>query len=281
MRGIIVGGGTFLGYWLKHKIISSSSERPIIIDLPRNGTRVYVSNKDRFYPLQEVNYQAIKEYNPNYILFNYYDLFDAVSLEINKSDNIIMDVTNKLLDISQKLNSQIYVLTHINRYPNNDNSFKASFNNLNDLYLQYIELISKAKGLRTKIVLLPNLFGPREPQGGVVPIIKKKVINQEKLKLARTQRDFLYVHSVVEEINKMFFEQSIKDNEVFYYTLTSGKLTSLNELYEIISQAYNLQTEITFIDQAYSLKKANISNTKINEVIIPQDYGKIFKYYSS
>lgn len=272
MRGIIVGGGTFLGYWLKHKIISSSSERPIIIDLPRNGTRVYVSNKDRFYPLQEVNYQAIKEYNPNYILFNYYDLFDAVSLEINKSDNIIMDVTNKLLDIAQDLGSQIYVLTHINRYPKTDNSFKASFNNLNDLYLQYIELISKAKGLKTRIFLLPNLFGSREPQNGVIPTIIRKVINQEELQLTQAKRDFMYVDSVVEQISTMLFGGYINGTEILYYLLTSGEKISILKIYEIICMIVGTQTKATLVDESYSVKRADISTSKVQKIVIQQNY---------
>jgi hypothetical protein len=66
MRGVIVGGGTFLGYWMKKRVIAAGLPRPIIIDLSRMNTHVYISNSDIFYRLQEIDYLAIEKYRPNY-----------------------------------------------------------------------------------------------------------------------------------------------------------------------------------------------------------------------
>jgi|LSQX01.1.fsa_nt_gb hypothetical protein len=282
MKGVIIGGGTFLGYWLKRKIIVNGNERPIIIDLPRNSINVYVSTKDVFYPLQEINYEEIRDYRPKYVLFNYYDLFDVGSLTLNNTgNNFIMAATNKLLDMAEELSCFIFVLTHINRYPEIENSYQSAFNSLNDLYLQYIELIAKAKRLKTRIFLLPNLFGPREPSLGVIPTILRKVKAGDRLELARTERDFMCVHSVVEYANKLMFNyEEDSTNEIVYYYLSSGNETSLLEMYNIICSVIGKKTEIYLVNDTYKLTKTQVDGSKIEKLIIPQDYFMSITHYN-
>ena len=281
MRGVIVGGATFLGYWIKKRILDSGLSQPIIVDLPRTNIGVYVSSRDIFYRLQEIDYHAIEEYRPSYILFNYFDLFDMNSLEISQADNnVLMAATNKLLDIAQKQNCCIYVLTHIDRYTTSNDPYRTTFNSLNGLYLQYIELVSKARSLRTKIILLPNVFGPRESKQGVIPTIVGKVRNGEKLILADTTRDFLFVESVIAQaFDTLFDSGSQKYNQAVYYAYTSGKQTPLSKMYETVTRVLGKSTEIRFVEEPYKLIRAEIESSKIANVILEQDYAKLIKHY--
>lgn len=156
------------------------------------------------------------------------------------------------------------------------------FNSLNDLYLQFIEIESRIRSLKTKIILLPNLFGPREPSNGVIPSIVKKVINGEKLVLAKAKRDFIFVDSVISYAFETLFRADLyNDQHTFYFVYTSGKEMFLVEMYDIICRVLGKCTEVSFVEEPYKLIRAKIESSKILNVVIEQNYSTSIECYRS
>jgi hypothetical protein len=161
MKGIILVGGTFIGYWVKRRLTMEFQCSPIILDLPRKNT--------------------------------------------------------------------------INRYYKTKNFYQSMFNNLNDTYLLYFEVLARAKLMNTQMLLLPNVFGPMELERSIISTILTKVRNQEDLILPNTKRDFLYVESVIEQ------EYPKELNRYFQYDLNHWRKET--STVDMTGSAYSLEVE--------------------------------------
>ncbi|MGE6487388.1 hypothetical protein [Paenisporosarcina sp. NPDC076898] len=282
MRGIILGGGTFIGHWMKKKLAIEFGHSPVIIDYPRENIRIYLSANDMFYSLSEINFKALEDYRPDYIVFNFYDLFDLYSINLSKSsDNILMSVINKLLEIVRKINCRLLILTHVNRYRSINTFYESMFNSLNDTYLKYIEVVAKTMSIDIKIILLPNVFGPRESNQAIISTIFSKILNHEDLQLIETKRDFLFVDSV---INRCFNDFFITNDKNIYYSYSSGRRTSLVEMYSLIIRILgkeNKKNKISILKDSIFLEKTDVNSDLIKNIVINQDYGVIFDNYKN
>jgi nucleoside-diphosphate-sugar epimerase len=283
MKGIILGGGTFIGYWMKQKITMEFGCAPIILDLPRENTRLLLNENDKFYPLYGINFKVLENYKPEYVVFNFYDLFDIYSLEPNKNHiNIIMSTINNLMDLVDRLNCKLIVVAHINRYYKTKNFYQSMFNNLNDTYLLYLEVLARAKLMNTQILLLPTVFGPMESEKSIISTILKKVENKEELILPNTKRDFLYVESVIDYcFSSKIFEHK---NGVYkqYCYLSSGKELSIVEMYTMISGILGKKSTFTLSNERCLLEPGEFNSNLIENIIIEQKYSEeLNRYFQS
>ena len=88
-----------------------------------------------------------------------------------------------------------------------------------------------------KTLRLSNVYGPRQDhfgEAGVVSIFLNRMLSQKPVTIfgdGEQTRDFVYVGDVEEA-----FKAAIKKDETFSVNISSGKGTSINELYELMSK---------------------------------------------
>lgn len=107
----------------------------------------------------------------------------------------------------------------------------------------YADVFSKVYGCHTIGLRYFNVFGPKQnpdnPYAAVIPLFIKSAIEKKAPRIygdGETSRDFTFVENVVQANIKALLIDSQKKHTVF--NIACGKQTTLNFLWQIISQSY-------------------------------------------
>lgn len=263
MKVTILGGASFLGYWikegLKHKLNNVSFQ---IIDAPRKGSHLIKRYNEDFVLLNKVSGNEIIRFSPSIILINLYDLLSYSSLNYSvENNNVLIEAINYLLDISRKLNSKLILFANKNIYTNSTlrkkgkGSYYHTFNIYNSFYIDYIKTYSKVYNLRTNIFLLPNVFGLYEPRESVISSIIRAIFNCDKVKLSGENREFVYVKRIVPEIIRHILQ--VETNETISFS--TEKFTEMLTLYNIISNQINQKSKVEEFDDKVKVERMLLS----------------------
>lgn len=131
---------------------------------------------------------------------------------------------------------------------------------------EYCRVYTRMYGLRTVILRLNSVYGPRQSFIGVIPKFIRQVREGKPMTVegdGTQSRAFTYVEDCVEGI--VFAGEKAKSGEV--YNLAPDKIHSINDLTHMIPRALNKQRNVVYIERKKGdLDKCYPSTEKIKEL---------------
>jgi UDP-glucose 4-epimerase len=104
---------------------------------------------------------------------------------------------------------------------------------------KYAQLYERLFDVKSIILRFSNVFGPKQPKGVITNLIQKLITGETPVIYDGNQtRDFIYVKDVATACI-----QAILSENTGVYNISSGVETSINKLYEEISELIGLKNE--------------------------------------
>lgn len=248
MKVTILGGASFVGYWVKEGIRKRNPHsRFQIIDAPRADICLIKRYRDIFITQDQLHQTVLLKFSPQIIVINLYDLLSYSSLTFSvENNNLLINSINQLMDVAKEQKCTVLLIQNKNLYSTEtidqkgDNSYYQTYNTYNSFYYEYIKTFSSVYNIPLKVHLLPNVFGLYESPESAVYSITKGILEGKQLELSDGTRDFIYIKQVVPQI----INYITKEENISIVSFTSGELTEIKSLYRIISNYYNRDTEL-------------------------------------
>lgn len=131
---------------------------------------------------------------------------------------------------------------------------------------QYCRLYNRLYGLRTIILRIHSVYGPRQKPIGVIPKFIRQALNGESMTIEGTgeqERPFTYVDDCVRGIRTVASKGEIGET----YNIATDKICNINDMSRIISEELNISWKYVFVKRKKGgLDKANPSIEKIKEL---------------
>ncbi len=128
---------------------------------------------------------------------------------------------------------------------------------------QYCRLYTRLYGLRTIILRIHSVYGPRQKPIGVIPKFIRQALNGEPMTIEGTgeqKRAFTYVDNCVRGIKTA----ASKGESGETYNVANDKICTINEVSRIISEELNIPWKYVFTERKKGdLDKTNPSIEKI------------------
>lgn len=252
MKVTILGGASFVGYWVKEGIRKRYPHSGFqIIDAPRADICLIKRYRDIFITQDSLYHTDLLEFSPQIIVINLYDLLSYSSLTFSvENNNLLISSINQLMDVAKQNKCTILLIQNKNMYSTEtiiqkgETSYYQTYNTYNSFYYEYIKTFSTVYNIPLKIHLLPNVFGLYESPESAVYSITKGILEGKQLELSDGTRDFIYIRQVIPKI----INYISKEENISIVSFTSGELTEIKNLYRIISNYYNRDTEFKNIN---------------------------------
>lgn len=252
-KSLVTGGAGFIGSHLVDELIKRGDEVTIIDNL-FSGKKEYINEKAKFFEL-DINAKEVEDiFKENNFDFVFHL---AAQIDVNKSvlDPVLDNQINALgslhifrLAAEAKVKKVIFISTGGALY--GDCVAPATEENLvqpNSPYAihkfaaeRYLEMFRETHGLKSSVLRLANVYGPRQYKGGecgVVGIFTNNYLSKEKSYLygdGTKTRDYVYVFDVVRAI-----VLASESQEESVFNVSSGKETSVGEIIHTIEKITN------------------------------------------
>ena len=250
MKILVTGCAGFIGSHLVDKLIESGHD-VVIIDNLSSGILSNVNTKAKFFNMNIAD-DNIKELFSEFNFEIIYHLASQIDLNLSVKDPVSDAETNiigtlNLLQNSVKSGVRKFIFSSSGgaiygeqtSFPANEShpAKPQSPYGISKLTVEkYLDFYNNIYGLKYFILRYSNVYGPRQNlngECGVVSIFCRKILSGKQPLIngdGLQTRDFVYVDDVV-KANIMVLDY----NESKILNISSGKETTINELYQIIS----------------------------------------------
>jgi len=251
MRTLITGGAGFIGSHLAEALVKEDHDITILDDLS-NGTiknLTPIHSHYKFICADVANDGTItKDYDAIYHLAcwprsrSFSDPFRDVEVNVNGMVNVLEAARRSDAKVIFTSNSGIYDTSTLPITEDRPDNPKTPYD-LNKLTAEkYLELYYKTYGIDYTIFRLATVYGPRQRTSEEWKPVVIEFIDKLSQGLTPTiywdgkqTRDFIYVDDVVENLVSAL-NWTLKGPII----LATGKETSINELYDLVSRKLNV-----------------------------------------
>lgn len=276
MKGIILGGATFVGYSVKNEIKNRNENTHfLILDLIRETFNLYKKPNEVYVDLRNLNYRDVFKFQPEFILINLYDLIDQEAVKINQhNNNILIEAINILVDVAIENETKVVIILNKHFYSTPQNKYQSFYNNFTKFIIKYFEIIAKVESIDIRMFLLPNVYGHKEAKRSVVRSVISKTQLQRVLTLEDTAREFLFIDEVVDHLLEDIFDPQI---DTVFTEYSAEKSYSLIELYDKVTKITGKETYTSVVNPSYILRKFHIEQSKSKSIMSGLE-SSLYKY---
>jgi UDP-glucose 4-epimerase len=257
MKILVTGGAGFIGSHLVDSLLEQNNE-VFIIDNLSNSTHEFVNKKAGFSVWSVLDFELEKsfdEFKPDAVvhLAAQTDVTTSVREPIIDAQENILGMIN-VLELSVKYNVKKLVFSssggaiygEAENLPADENSPvlpMSPYGTAKYSCEEYIRLYSRLYDLNYSILRFSNVYGPRQKpadEGGVVAIFAMNLLKDIRCRIfgsGEQTRDFVFVQDVVDGIIN-----AINCKENCTVNISTGKETSVNHLYNLMTQATSVST---------------------------------------
>ena len=268
---LVTGGAGFIGSNLVDELIRKGDEVVIIDDLS-NGKLEYINGKAKFYKL-DVNAKKVAEIFKEEKFDYVFHLAAQIDLRKSVEDPYADNQTNVLgslhifqLAAEAKIKKVIFISTGGALYGDcakpatEETPIKLIAPYAIHKYTaeKYLDFFNETRNLKSVVLRLANVYGPRQYKGGecgVIGVYTYNVAHQERSHLfgdGSKTRDFVFVDDIVRAII------AAADNEVEgVFNIGSGKEISIVEVIAAIEKVTN--KKLDYIQAENKLGEVNRS----------------------
>jgi len=281
---LVTGGAGFIGSHLVDRLIKEG-HKIVVVDNLSTGKKENLNKRAKFYKIDICSpkiSEIFKKEKPE-VVFHL-----AAQIDVRKSvENPVKDAkinilgSLNILENCRKFGTKkfifassggaIYGETNLIPTPETHPARPESPYGLAKLLIeQYLEFYKKNYGLDYVSLRYSNIYGPRQnskAEAGVIAIFVDKLLNDKTPTIfgdGSQTRDYLYVEDAVEAA--LICTGLTRANLIPIFNIGTGKETSVNEIYSLISKMIGKNIKPIFAQaKAGDLKRSCLDSSKIKK----------------